>query len=247
MDTDTLPAAPRGALALIQNAIDQKVDPATLRELLAVKKDWEADEARKAFYSATSEFQRRAPIIPKADDANGKPYARMDRIWREIKPLVTDLGLSVTWQKTFLQGVDDAPICHIEGRLSHKDGHGQDLVFDVPVPEAITNRDGKAVQNAAQRMGSAHTYAQRYGTCAALGIVCGDDDDGNGGVVTIIDAKEKKELLDLLDAARGIATFNEDAFWRFASVKNKDLGLLTMERFADVRHLLWVKLGKAKP
>jgi hypothetical protein len=46
----------------------------------------------------------------------------------------------------------------------------------VPVPDLIKG------QNAAQRAGSAETYAKRYATCAALGIQVGDDDDGAGGI-----------------------------------------------------------------
>lgn len=192
------------ALSLIRDAINSKVSPEHLRELLAVRREWEADEARKAFNVAVSEFQRRAPIVSKGDKAYDKEYARMDRIWRETRPLITELGLSVTWQVCELRADG---LCHVEGQLRHRDGHGEKLVQDIPMPELIKG------QNRAQQMGSASTYAKRYAFCSALGIVTGDDDDGHragGGFVT---HDEAQEISDLLDACRGLSDFNEKAFW----------------------------------
>lgn len=227
-------------VALIRDAVASKADPAQLRELLAVRREWEADEARKAYNKAIADFQRGAPIVEKGDDANGKQYAALDRIWRTIRPLLTDLGLSVTWQVSELR--DGSTVCHLEGMLRHRDGHGEKLTFDLPIPDAIMSSSGKAVQNKAQVIGSANTYAKRYALCAALGLVTGEDDDGNGGALVTIDAREQKELKDLIDACRGISSFNEEVFWRF--VGSKDLGKLPITRFQDVRDLLKAKLGK---
>jgi hypothetical protein len=156
-----------GALSLIRDALKSDVSPEKLAALLAVKRDWESDEARKAFNFAVAEFQRRAPIVAKADKAHNKEYARMDRIWREIRSLVTELGLSVTWQICELHG--DGKLCHVEGQLRHRDGHGERLVMDIPLPEIVSG------QNKAQQMGSAQSYAKRYALCGALGVVTGDD------------------------------------------------------------------------
>ena len=155
------------SLTLIREAMSSGADPATLRELLNVKRDWEADEAKKAYFAAISEFQKRAPIIEKADDNNGKKYARMDRIWRTIRPLFTELGLSCTWQ---VCTVGDG-MCHVEGQLAHISGHSIPLIMDVALPELIRG------QNVAQQVGSARTYATRYAFCAAVGLQTGEDDD----------------------------------------------------------------------
>src|SRR5262245_38704281 len=64
-------------------ATDPRVDPAKLREILAVKQSWESDEARKQFARDMAVFQSRCPIIEKGDEAYGKRYARIDRIHRE--------------------------------------------------------------------------------------------------------------------------------------------------------------------
>ena len=206
--------------AIIIALIQSKADPAYLREMLAVRQQWDADEARKAFNFAVAEFQRRAPVVEKADEANGKKYAALDRIWGRVSPTLTELGLSVTWQVCELRGSGADSICHLEGQLRHRDGHGERLVYDTPLPAIITNSQGKATQNAAQQMGSANTYAKRYALCAALGIVTGDDfrdDDGNGGAALVTD-EQARQLSDLLDAARGVHGFNEKGFWEFAGV-----------------------------
>lgn len=222
------------AVALIREAIASKADPVYLRELLAVRDAWEAAEARKAFNLSISEFQRRAPIIAKEDKAYDKQYARMDRIWREIRPLLTELGLSVTWQICELR--DQA--CHVEGQLRHRQGHGERLTQDIPMPELIKG------QNKAQQMGSAATYARRYALCAALGIVTGDDDDGHAAGGALITAAQVQELTELVDAARGVDGFNEKAFYGYAGTE--DLGLIPAARFEDLRKALKRKIGGAK-
>lgn len=187
MNELTIPA--NSAVSIIQHAIASGIDPASLRELLNVRREWEADEARKSYYVAISEFQRRAPIIAKSDDAHGKKYAAMDRIWREIRPLMTELGLSVTWQICELRD----GICHVEGEIAHMHGHGIRVTQDIPLPELIRG------QNQAQQMGSASTYARRYALCAALGLVTGDDDDAHVAGTAFVTKEQADELVAILD------------------------------------------------
>lgn len=225
-------AAPQSPLGLIQLALhDNGVSPEKLSALLAVKKDWEADEARKAYNHAVAEFQRRAPIIEKGDKAYDKEYARLDRIWRTIRPLLTELGLSITWQVCELRD----GLCRVEGQLRHRDGHGERIVQDIPVPELIKG------QNKAQQMGSASTYARRYAMCSALGIVTGDDDDGRGAGSVFVGEEQAREIEDLLQAARGIADFNEAAFWKFSGATSPHD--VEAARFKDVIAALKRKLG----
>jgi len=211
-----------GAIALIQNAMATGVSPEHLRELLAVRREWEADEARKAFNLSVSEFQRRAPIIAKADKAYDKEYARMDRIWREIRPLLTELGLSVTWQICELK---DGGLCHVEGQLRHRDGHGERLAMDVPVPELIKG------QNKAQQMGSATTYAKRYAMTGALGIVTGDDDDGHAAGSAFVTREQAAQIRDLIETAKGVTDFDEGKFWKWIAVA--DAAEIPAHRFND--------------
>jgi hypothetical protein len=200
----TLPPAQPSLMDIVAQASASGANPDQLSALLKVKRDYEADEARKAFFLAVSEFQRRCPIIPKDDKAHNKQYARMDRIWRTIRPLLTELGLSVAWQ---VNRPVDGGLWQLEGQLRHKDGHAQDLVFCLPIPDVVSG------QNKAQQGGSASTYAQRYGLCAALGIVTGDDDDGHAAGTAAVSLEQEASIVRALDACRVHPEFQEAKFW----------------------------------
>ena len=179
---------------LIQAISDPNCDPAKMSALLAVKREWAADEAAAAFNQAVVGFQQECPIIPKLDKAYDKMYARMDRIWRTIRPLLQKHGLALTWESS---KITDG-ICILEGHLRHARGHAQPLHQEIPLPEIIKG------QNIAQQAGSGETYAKRYATCAALGVQVGDDDDGNaGGTGNCITPDQAAELGKLVDENRG--------------------------------------------
>ena len=164
------PQESKQMLSMIERmATDPNCEPAKLREILAVKQSWEADEARKAFAVDMATFQSKCQIIGKLDTANGRGYARLDRIYRETRPLRTECGLWFIWHSCEVKG----EVAYLEGLLGHRSGHTIPCKQVVPMPEEIRGT------NATQRSGSAQTYARRYGECAALGIVTGDDNDGN--------------------------------------------------------------------
>jgi hypothetical protein len=156
--------------AIMAAMANPDVDADKLGKLLDVQERWEANGAKKAYTSALVSFQTRAPVIKKGDTANGKPYARMDRIWREVRPLLTDCGLAVSWQSADYD--TEKGSCTIDGLVMHADGHSEPIHYKGPAPEAIRG------QNAAQVCGSAVTYCKRYALCNILGINVGDDDDG---------------------------------------------------------------------
>jgi len=177
------------AAAMIQMAVDKGMPAEQLREFLAARREWEADEARKAYSQAIADFQSRCPIIEKGDKAHNKAYAAMDRIWRTIRPLLDETGLSIVWTVNTLTDYG----LHIEGEIRHRAGHAVPISYDLPMPDKVTG------QNAAQQMGSATTYARRYALCSALGIVTGEDDDGNAGGTQFVTREQVEELSGLLE------------------------------------------------
>lgn len=220
-----------GPNSFIREALAAGQSPEVLRELLAVRETWEASEARKAYHHAIAEFQKRAPIIEKGDKAYDKQYARMDRIWRAVRPITSELGLSVTWQVCELK---DAGVCHVEGNLGHAQGHSVRLAMDIPIPDLIKG------QNKAQQLGSAFTYAQRYAFCAALGIVTGEDDDGHAAGSVFVTEEQAKQIADLIDACRGVGGFDEQKFWKWVGVESPQE--VPANRFDDVVAALKRKL-----
>ncbi len=223
------------AFAVIERALSNGATPETVGAMLTLRREYEADEARKAFHLAVAAFQSRAPIIDKGDTAHNKQYARMDRIWRAVRPITSDLGLSVTWQVCELRGA----VAHVEGCLGHALGHSVKLAMDVPLPELIKG------QNLAQQTGSAFTYAQRYAFCAALGIVTGDDDDGHAAGTQFVDAAQARQIWELVEACKGLADFNEATFWKWTGATRPQE--VAANRAGDVIAALNRKLKPATP
>ena len=189
---EQLTTSANSAVSIIQSAIASGADPAYLRELLQVREQWEAGEARKLYSQAISDFQSRCPIIEKGDKAHNKAYAAMDRIWRTIRPLLDETGLSIVWTVNTLTDYG----LHIEGEIRHRAGHSVPISYDLPMPDKVTG------QNAAQQMGSASSYAKRYATCAALGIVTGEDDDGLAAGTSYVTKEQADELVAILDGLK---------------------------------------------
>jgi hypothetical protein len=220
-------------VTIIRETMASDKSPEYLQKLLDVRREWEADEARKTFNIAISEFQKRAPIVAKLDKAYDKDYARMDRIWRETRPLITELGLSVSWQICELRD----GMCHVEGMLRHRDGHGEKLTMDTPLPELLKG------QNKAQQMGSASTYAKRYAFCSALGIVTGENDDAHAAGTAFLSFDQSQEINDMIDACRGLPNWNEKAFWEWVNASSATE--IEAGRYADVKRMLSKKLNPA--
>ena len=194
--------AAAGGTMVERLARDPTFDADKLDRLLQMQERDRRANAEALYNAAAVRFQQRCPIIARGDTANGRPYARMDRIWREIRPLLTECGLAVTWESCAVQGESVT----IKGHLRHSGGHTVAIDHTIPMPEA--NRG----QNAAQRAASAETYAKRYAICSALGIQTGDDDDGNAGAQSApLDDGARAELADLLRAA----AFTPDRTARF--------------------------------
>ena len=96
-------------------------------------------------------------------------YADLSSVFEAIRGPLSKHGLTV-WQDL---GNDDRGVT-VRTRIIHKSG--QWVEFG---PLAIP-----AGKQDAQGLGSAATYARRYGLSAALGVVADLDDDGNAAVRT---------------------------------------------------------------
>ena len=220
-------------LAIIQQiATGDNPNMDALERLEAMYERAQDRGAKTAFNAAVVRFQQSAPIIEKADKAYDKQYARMDRIWRTIRPLMRDCGLAVTWEQADDPDAEGAKIVLI-GHLRHAGGYSEPLRYVMPLPELIKG------MNSAQRYGSATTYAKRYATCAALGIQTGEDDDGNaaggGDVLTQDEADEITKLL------RETGT-DIERFYRWAGCE--DIFTFPRAKLGEARRMLAAKAKK---
>jgi len=95
-------------------------------------------------------------------------YADLNSVWSACRSLLADAGLSIVQTPTNPPADYGAHAVSLTTMLVHVSG---EWIMDT-VTAPLTKSD-------AQGVGSALTYLRRYGLAAMVGIVTGDDDDGN--------------------------------------------------------------------
>ena len=172
-----LPATPTPTpMAMIQEAVRSNADPATVERLMDLALRWEAEQARKAFFAALSQFRGRVKAVTKGRRADFRAkkesagrvsyaYATLDAICAEIDPICNDLGLSYYWENK----QDRALIC-VTCTVCHTSGH-------TITSQMQASPDTSGTKNPLQSIGSALTYLKRYTLGLSLGIPISDDTD----------------------------------------------------------------------
>lgn len=162
---------PSNPLELLNNAVARGVDTDTLRELIALKKEWESDEARKAFYKAVADFKKNPPKVIKdmINKQYGSRYASKGNMVNTVNSELCKYGLSADWD--FEQSDNSiSVIC----TLSHEFGHSKAVKLSGPP-------DTSGSKNPLQQIKSTVTYLEIATFEAVTGIAAlNADDDGNG-------------------------------------------------------------------
>jgi hypothetical protein len=213
-------------MAMLEIAVQKGADIEQLTKLMELQERWEANEARKAFTVAMSEFKANPPEITKNNHVSfGKTeydHATLDHVTKAISEAMSKHGLSFTWS------IDqqDSSI-KVSCVVSHKMGHSERVSLSA-------GSDQSGGKNSIQAVGSTVTYLQRYTLLAATGLAAkGQDRDGFVPVDVItdeqsadLDAKIKESksagiLLDRLLKAEGIGSLSALPSNRFESVMEK--------------------------
>lgn len=172
-----------GDAAMVMQIIERMMreatfDPVAIREMLAIKKEYEADEARKAYMDAMASFKENAPTFFKtkrADYGDGKPkfdYAPLAEVVSKLVPALAAFGLTHKWVPKFS---DNKIVVHCV--LTHRLGHSESIESP-PVP-AGTN----GAMSVSQNMQATITFWQRMTLQSITGTAAGDmpDVDEGGG------------------------------------------------------------------
>ena len=194
-DLVAIPAQPSSQgtalMSIIERAAaDPQYDVAKLKELLAVKKEWEADEARKAFVVALNAFKANPPKVLKDKPVSfgaGKTaykHAGLDNASEQIGAALAEHGISHRWNVE-----QDGANIRVTCILTHALGHSESVTMQAQA-------DTSGSKNSIQAVGSAVSYLQRYTLFAASGIAPKNvDDDGRGGGGVGMDEKAKEAHL----------------------------------------------------
>ncbi|RYF31385.1 MAG: single-stranded DNA-binding protein [Comamonadaceae bacterium] len=142
------------------------------REMLALQKEWKAEQAREAYFAAVAEFKRDPPTVYKDRD-NHQYKSRYTSIGNMVNTVNTALsrhGLSANWT------VDQSNGITVTCTLTHKLGHSDSCHMSGP-------QDASGAKNPLQQIKSTVTYLKLATYEAITGIASSDgnaDDDGNG-------------------------------------------------------------------
>lgn len=235
--------APGELLGFIARAVsDPAVDVTKLKALLDMKRDVEADAARRDFIEAYARLSAKLPRVKKngtielGKDDKGKargsiPFARWEDIDKVIRPVMADEGFTLSFDTTMRDGQGGGLVVH--GELMHVHGHTR----RASMPLSLDTGPGR---NNLQAMGSTLSYGRRYVAEMLLNIVReGDDDDGVRGGMKFITKEQVSELEQLLQAAK------RDRLRFLQMFELAELENMSVDAFPAARNMLLLA-GRAK-
>lgn len=178
---------------LIQLAITNKVDLIQAEKLLELQAKFEANEARKAYHRAMSEFKAN-PLIVTKDKLNkqyGSMYTSLSNLVNTVNPLLSKHNLSARWD------IEQNGIIKVICRITHVLGHSETASMS-----ALEDKSGS--KNPIQQIKSTITYLKSVTFESICGLASTDanvDDDGAGSVsVEYITNQQKNILVDMITA-----------------------------------------------
>jgi hypothetical protein len=159
--------------ALLSQAIAQGLPEVSMRELFAMRREMEAERAKKEYFKALVGFQHECPVVEKTHEVPNKDkktiryrYAPLEDVVTAVQPFLEKWGFSWTVKPSQKDGMVKAS-CYAH----HKDGHEELTEFEVPL-------DADAYMSNPQKAAAALTFARRYAFINAFGIVTkGEDND----------------------------------------------------------------------
>ena len=160
---------------MIKMAVANGADLEKLEKLLILQERFEANEARKAYHRAMSEFKA-IPLKIEKDKTvkflNVKyNHASLSNVMETITPELSKHGFSASWRPQQLNGK-----ITIGCRITHALGHSEEISLSA-------DADMSGSKNSIQAIGSAVSYLERYTILAILGLSTSEmDDDGQFAV-----------------------------------------------------------------
>lgn len=119
-------------------------------------------------------------------------YSSLTACWDACRQPLSGQGLAVVQGLAF-----DGAAVVCTSRLLHKSGQWIEAALSLPISAKISP----------QSIGSASTYAKRFGLCALVGITSGEmeDDDGTAGTVDTAQAADTAQAVDTSQQAADTA------------------------------------------
>ena len=166
---DTTPA---GLLAL---AVRQDLDLEKLKGLMDLQREWQKEEARRAFYEAMAAFQAETPPLTKDSTVDFQTSKGHTSYRHASLPMIAQTIREPLWRNGLSYRFEIAPPTEggkglvVTCIVTHKQGHSERTTMGA-------GPDESGSKNPIQALGSTVTYMQRYTLIAALGLTTSDED-----------------------------------------------------------------------
>jgi hypothetical protein len=169
-----LAVAPATPESILQQAIEAKLEPASMEKFYALFREMKADQAKAAFFNAMSEFRGKCSLIAKSKKATiltksgsnfSFDYAPIEEVAATINPELSPLGLSFGFDEA--HDVNGVTVTCI---VMHRDGHEVRTTAWCPY-------DTDAKMSKANATTAAWTTARRKALMQAFGLVAADEKD----------------------------------------------------------------------
>lgn len=183
---------------LLNLAIEKGADLDRLEKLMDLQQRWEAQEARKAYTAAMSQFKMNPPEIEKdrhvkyttkAGNKVDYRHASLGNVTGIINSALGQCGLSAAWHLEQLEkGIK------VTCTITHVQGHSESTSL-------VAFPDDSGGKNAIQALASTVSYLERYTVLALTGLATNDmDDDGKASDVEYITAEQAATIKEGLEA-----------------------------------------------
>lgn len=228
--------AANSPMGMMMAAVKQGIPLDQIKEMMAIQREWEADEARKAFNDAFAAFKaEKVDVIKRkqVDFATTKgrtqyKHAELSDLTDAVGPALARHGFSWSWTPEQKNGR-----VYITCTLQHRLGHEKSATMDAPA-------DDSGGKNNIQAIVSTTTYLERHTLKAVCGISeKGDDNDGAGADDAALDLRDewisKMAQSDSLDAA--VSTW-QDGCKAIEATNNLAAFAAFKKAYADKRAML---------
>lgn len=165
MSETALVHKPVDVMTLIDKGVSNNLSPEAMGQLYQLHQRIQADNAKRAFREAMTQFQSDCPSVGKDRDGHGYRYATLEHIADTIRAPLAACGLSYTFNAS-----QTAEEVRVACTVHHINGHSETAEF-------ASVACGTKMMNATQMRASALSYGRRYALTMALGLVIREEDD----------------------------------------------------------------------
>lgn len=182
-----LAVSPSPLMSFLERAArDPEFDLVKFEAMLRLQREAERETAQRAFNAAMAEVQHKIGTIARSgkNPTFSNPYAKLEDLDREARPLYTEAGFSVRYGSAFSNpGAMPPPRAgdlRVVLIISHAGGYTEEHHLDGPVDSQAGGRNSRTP---IQAVGSTVTYLRRYLLQMVLNLVPSadpTDDDSEG-------------------------------------------------------------------